>query len=94
MILWVCKVQHLFANRVTVALNPGLGYVRYVASTITSHEQHNQTESAIFKVKMLYFQIRAVTGQRSSPELSFANKIKMFFRAKKRKEEKSMDSEI
>ena len=38
-------------------------------------------------------QIRAVAGQHSSPELSFANKTKMFFRAKI-KEEKSLDREI
>ena len=29
--------------------------------------------------------IRAVVGQRSSPESGFANKTKMFFRAKKKK---------
>ena len=50
MVLWVCKVQDLFGNR--VALNSGLGDMRDVASAITSHEQ---TQSN-FKVWMLYFQ--------------------------------------
>ena len=36
MVLWVCKAQHLFGNG--VALNPGLGGVRDVASANTSHE--------------------------------------------------------
>ena len=31
--------------------------------------------------------IRAVAGQRSSPELGFVNKIKMFFRAKNKRRE-------
>ena len=44
----------LFGNR--VALNPGLGGVRDVASAIISHEQINKTESAIFKLWMLCFQ--------------------------------------
>ena len=38
--------------------------------------------------------IRAVAGLRSSPESGFANKTKMFFGAKKIKEEKSLDHEI
>ena len=35
--LWDCRIQRLFGNR--VALNPGLGGVRDVASAIISHEQ-------------------------------------------------------
>ena len=38
-----------------VALSPGLGIMRDVTSAIISHEQ-NQTESAVFKLCMLYFQ--------------------------------------
>ena len=34
---------------------------------------------------MMIRSIRAVAGQRSSPELSFANKTKMFFRAKNKR---------
>ena len=54
LVLWDCKVQHLFENR--VALNSGLGGVRNVASVIISHEQTQKTESAVFKLYMLYFQ--------------------------------------
>ena len=37
LVLWDYRVQHLFEGR--VALNPGLGGVRDVASAIISHEQ-------------------------------------------------------
>ena len=37
LVLWDCRVQHLFENR--VALNPGLGGVRNVASAIIFYEQ-------------------------------------------------------
>ena len=37
LVLWDCRVQNLFESR--VALNPGLGGVRDVASAIISHEQ-------------------------------------------------------
>ena len=37
LVLWDCRVQHLFGSR--VVLNPGIGGVRDVASTIISHEQ-------------------------------------------------------
>ena len=37
LVLWDCRVQHLFESR--VALNPGLGGMRDVASAIISHEQ-------------------------------------------------------
>ena len=37
LVLWDCRVQHLFESR--VALTPGLGGVRDVASAIFSHEQ-------------------------------------------------------
>ena len=40
-----------------VALNPGLGGMRDVASAVISHEQTQyKTESAVFKLWMLYFQ--------------------------------------
>ena len=37
LVLWDCRVQHLFESR--AALNSGLGGVRDVASAIVSHEQ-------------------------------------------------------
>ena len=36
LVLWDCRVQHLSESR--VALNPGLGDVRDVASAIISHD--------------------------------------------------------
>ena len=54
LVLWDCTVQHLFESR--VALNSGLGGVRNVVSVIISHEQTKNTESAVFKLYMLYFQ--------------------------------------
>ena len=54
LVLWDCKVQHLFESR--VALNSGLGGVKNVASVIISHEQTQKNESAVFKLYMLYFQ--------------------------------------
>ena len=53
LVLWDCSVQLLFGN--IVALNPGLGDVRNVAPDIISHEQ-TQSESAVFKLWVLYFQ--------------------------------------
>ena len=37
--------------------NSGLGGVRNVASVIISHEQTKKTESVVFKLYMLYFQM-------------------------------------
>ena len=37
LVLWDCRVQQLFESK--VALNPGLGGMRDVASAIISHEQ-------------------------------------------------------
>ena len=65
MVLWDCKVQHLFESR--VALNSGLGGVRNVASVIISHEQTKKTESAVFKLYMLYFQRILFTDNLETP---------------------------
>ena len=58
LVLWDCRIQHLFGNR--VALNPGLSGVRDVASTIISQylsmNRLSKTESAIFKLWMMCFQ--------------------------------------
>ena len=54
LVLWDCKVQHLFES--SVALNSGLGGVRNVAPVIISHERTQKTESAVFKLYMLHFQ--------------------------------------
>ena len=60
LVLWDCRVQLLFGNR--VALNPGLGGVRDVASFITSHEQSQshlvccfQTLNAAFTNDFFFF---------------------------------------
>ena len=45
-------------------------------------EQDSLPESYFGRIECMKNLIRAVAGQRSSPELSFANKTKMFFRAK------------
>ena len=45
------------------------------------------------KVRVHVATIRAVAGQRRSPELSFANKTKMFFRAKNKRRNIAVFSE-
>ena len=46
LVLWKCRVQHLFENR--VAPNSGLGGVKNVASAIISHECCFQALDAVF----------------------------------------------
>ena len=46
-VLWDCRVQFLFGNR--VALNPELGGVRDVAFAIISHEQTQSNRVCCFQ---------------------------------------------
>ena len=48
LVLWDCRVQHLFESR--VALNPGLGGVRHLILFLMN--RLNKTESAVFKLWM------------------------------------------
>ena len=47
LVLWGCRIQHLFGNG--VALNPGLGGVRDVAAAIISHEQTQSNRVCYFQ---------------------------------------------
>ena len=54
LVLWDCYAQHVFLSR--VALNPGLGGVRDIASAIISHEQTQYT----VKLRLLFQTLDAV----------------------------------
>ena len=47
LVLWDCRVQHLFESR--VALNTGLGGMRDVVSAIISHEQTQSNRVCCFQ---------------------------------------------
>ena len=52
-------------------------WVTYQETPFTKNQKHNAVYYAATTIV-----IRAVAGQRSSPESGFANETKMFFRAK------------
>ena len=47
LVLWDCRIQRLFENQ--VALNPGIGGVRDVASAIISHEKTQSNRVCCFQ---------------------------------------------
>ena len=55
LIIWDCRIQHLFGNR--VALNPGLGGVRDVTSAISCQEQTQYNRVFYFRTLDAVFQM-------------------------------------
>ena len=53
LVLWSCRIQHLFGNR--VVLNPGLGGMRDVAPAIISHEQTELNRVCCFQTLDVVF---------------------------------------
>ena len=60
LVIWDCRVQLTLGNR--VALNPGLGGVRDVASAIISYEQ-TQSEYRIQDIKFIYSRLKYLTDE-------------------------------